>query len=244
MQFNYQEALNVIREKHISWVEYFYRNYGVDVSNAIISYQDHLAVVVNNVDDNIPKLEDYITGIARRIEGAHESLKISIGSNCANMISKAKKTAEFTVDENVTDPIAFINAVISHTKKAADSNVSQLDNQITLDVTYYPIDEISQVTLSTCDQVEVIRNNIKLKLYAEELRPRDMVISHNGKITLFMVNYILCINISSVGAASLNKVNKSLDIIIGESGVDPVKFIKNVEDQFKQSPVNTTKAES
>lgn len=239
MQFNYQEALNVIREKHISWVEYFFRNYGVDISNAITSYQDHLALVVNNVDDNILKLEDYITGIARRIEGAQESLKISIGSNCANMISNANKTAEFTVDEDVTDPIAFINTVISNTKKATDSDVSQLDNQITLDVTYYPIDEISQVTLPTCDQVEVIRNNIKLKLYAEELRPRDMVISHNGKITLFMVNYILCINISSAGTASLNKANKSLDITIGESGVDPVKFIKDAMNQF-----NATKAES
>ncbi len=79
MQFNYQEALNVIREKQISWVVYFYNNYGVDISNAIISYQDQLIPTINNADRDIMKLEDYITEIARRLEGTQESLKISIG---------------------------------------------------------------------------------------------------------------------------------------------------------------------
>jgi hypothetical protein len=88
MQFNYQEALNVVREKRISWAEYFYRSYGLDISSAINSYQDHLAVVVNNVDDNVMKLEDYITRIARGIEGASESLENTLTDESIQSMSR------------------------------------------------------------------------------------------------------------------------------------------------------------
>lgn len=104
MQFNYQEALNVIREKHISWVEYFFRNYGVDIYDVIKVYQEQLINSVNNnhlVD--VPKLEDYITNIARCIEGASESL-------------------ENTLTEESTQPASRIIVSVEHLNVEHDDN--------------------------------------------------------------------------------------------------------------------------